>query len=212
MKKNILFIFLLFSALCAAQVGIGIQSPVEKLEVNGSVAVGQSVTIDPTAYVNNPSGFTILGTDPSSTTVGGEVMSVETLYTPLIVQPYSISNIYRDDLNDVNLNIPTDKYFITIANFEAIPSAGNNGIYSPVANPDSDSNRGHFMIRVFESGQNWHVNISYPTLNTQNTTDRYTYNFDIIIYSKRFYKNLGTINVDFNGSNNATAASAPSGI
>ncbi|GEN77841.1 hypothetical protein [Chryseobacterium hagamense] len=212
MKKNILFIFLLFSALSTAQVGIGTPSPVEKLEVNGSVAVGQSVTIDPTAYVNNPAGFTILGTDPSSATVGGKVLSIETLYTPLIVQPYSISNIYRDDLNDVNLNIPTDKYFITIANFEAIPSAGNNGIYSPVANPDTNSNRGHFTIRVFPSGQNWHVNIGYPTLNTQNTTDRYTYNFDIIIYSKRFFKDLGTINVNFNGSNNASATAAPSGI
>lgn len=212
MKKNILLIFLLFSALSTAQVGIGTQSPVEKLEVNGSVAVGQSVTIDPTTYVNNSAGFTILGTDPSSTTVSGKVLSVETLYTPLIVQPYSISNIYQDDLNDVNLNIPTDKYFVTIANFEAIPSSGNNGIYSPLANPDTNSNRGHFTIRVFQSGQNWHVNIGYPTLNTQNTTDRYTYNFDIIIYSKRFFKDLGTINVDFNGSNNASATAAPSGI
>lgn len=206
MKKNFLFIATLLSSLSMAQVGIGVASPVEKLEVAGSMSVSQSITIDPTVYVNNASGFTILGTDPSSSTVGGEVLSVETLYTPLIVQPYSISNIYRDDLDDINLNIPTDKYFVTIANFEAIPATGNNGIYSP------NSNRGHFTIRVFESGQNWHVNIGYPTLDTQNTTDRYTYNFDIIIYSKRFYKNLGTINVDFNGSNNASATAAPSGI
>ncbi len=212
MKKNFLFISLLFSALIMAQVGIGVQSPVEKLEVAGNIAVDQSVTIDPTVYVNNSSGFSILGTDPLSNTVGGKVVYIEDMYTPLIVQPYSITNIYRDDLNDVNLNIPTDKYFITIANFEAIPSSGNNGIYSTIANPDSNTNRGHFTIRVFESGQNWHVNIGYPTLNTQNTTDRYTYNFDIIIYSKRFYKNLGTINVDFNGANNASATSAPSGI
>lgn len=212
MKKNFLLISLLSSVLSMAQVGIGTTSPVEKLEVAGSMAVSQSVTIDPTVYVNNASGFTILGTDPSSNTVGGEVMSVENMYTPLIVQPYSITNIYRDDLNDVNLNIPTDKYFITIANFEAIPASGNNGIYSPLANPVTNTNRGHFILNVFESGQNWHVNIGYPTLNTQNTTDRYTYNFDIIIYSKRFYKNLGIINVDFNGANNASATSAPSGI
>ncbi len=212
MKKNFLFIFLLLSGLSLAQVGIGTQTPTEKLQVAGSVAIGQSVTIDPTAYVNNTSGFTILGTDPLSSTVGGKVLAIETLYTPLIVQPYSISNIYRDDLNDINLNIPNDKYFITIANFEAIPSSGNNGIYSPMANPDSNTNRGHFTIKVFESGQSWHVNIGYPTLNTQNTTDRYTYNFDIIIYSKRFFKNLGTINVDFNGSNNGSATAAPSGI
>lgn len=212
MKKSILFIALSFSLLFSAQIGIGITSPVEKLEVSGSTAVEQSVTIDPVDYVNNAAGFTILGTDPQSAVVNGKVLSVENLFTPLTVQPYSVTNIYRDDLTDLNLNIPTDKYFITIANFEAIPSSGNNGIYSPLADPDSDTNRGHFTLRVFESGPDWHLNIAYPTLDTQNTTDRYTYNFDIIIYSKRFYKNLGTINVDFNGSNVGSAAAAPNGI
>lgn len=213
MKKNLLLIALSFSTAALAQVGIGVTSPVEKLEVAGNALLDQSVTIDPIDYVNNPSGFTIIGTDPASSGEGGKVLSVETLYTPLIVQPYSITNIYRDDLNNVNLNIPTDKYFVTIANFEAIPASGNNGIYSPVASPDPNTtNRGRFVIRAFESNNTWHVNIGYPVLNTENTTDRYTYNFDIIIYSKRFFKNLGTINVDFNGNNNATAASAPDGI
>lgn len=213
MKKNLLFIAVLFSALSAAQVGIGTNNPTEKLEVAGDVILGQSVKINPTDYANNSSGFTILGTDPSSSTVGGQVLSVENLYTPLIVQPYSISNIYRDDLNDIDLNIPTDKYFITIANFEAIPSSGNSGIYSPIdTNTPNSTSRGHFVLNIFESNNTWHVNIGYPTLNTQNTTDRYTYNFDIIIYSKRFYKNLGTISVNFGGSNTAAAAAAPSGI
>ena len=212
MTKYILILALLSAARYQSQVGIGVTSPVEKLEVAGSVAIGQLVTIDPTNYVNNPAGFTILGTDPLSSVVGGEVLSVENLYTPLTVQPYSITNIYRDDLNDLNLNIPTDKYFVTIANFEAIPSSGNNGIYSPVANPVTTTNRGHFILRVFESGPNWHLNIAYPTLNTQNTTDRYNYNFDIIIYSKRFYKNLGIVTYDLQGSNSGTAPAAPSGI
>lgn len=212
MKKNILFLALSFSLPVSAQIGIGITTPVEKLEVSGSTVVGQSVTIDPVDYVNNAAGFTILGTDPQSAVVNGKVLAVENLFTPLTVQPYSITGIYSDDLTDLNLNIPTDKYFITIANFEAIPSSGNNGIYSPLADPEPDTNRGHFTLRVFESGPNWHVNIAYPTLNTQNTTDRYTYNFDIIIYSKRFYKDLGTISVDFGGSNAGSAAAAPNGI
>lgn len=213
MKKNLLLVALSFSTAALAQVGIGVTSPVEKLEVAGNAVLDQSVTIDPVDYINNSSGFTIIGTDPASSGEGGKVLSVETLYTPLIVQPYSITNIYRDDLNNVNLNIPTDKYFVTIANFEAIPASGNNGLYSPLASPDPNTtNRGRFVIRAFESNNTWHVNIGYPVLNTQNTTDRYTYNFDIIIYSRRFFKNLGTINVDFNGNNNATAASAPDGI
>ncbi|WP_435523338.1 hypothetical protein [Chryseobacterium indoltheticum] len=49
-------------------------------------------------------------------------------------------------------------------------------------------------------------------MNTQNTTDRYTYKFDVILYSKRFFKNLGEITYDLNGSNSGTAPSAPTGI
>lgn len=212
MNKFLILSSLSMTAFFNAQIGIGTLTPTEKLEVVGSTAISQSVTLNPTNYVNNSSGFTILGTDPQSAIVGGKVLSIENLYTPLTVQPYSITNIYRDDLNDLNLNIPTDKYFITIANFEAIPSSGNNGIFSPVANPVSNTNRGHFTIRFFASGQNWHVNIAYPTLNTQNTTDRYTYNFDIIIYSKRFYKDLGILTYDLQGSNTGSAPTAPSGI
>lgn len=212
MNKFLILSTLYLATFFNAQIGIGTMTPTEKLEVVGSTAVSQSVTLNPTNYVNNSSGFTVLGTDPQSTIVGGKVLSIENLYTPLTVQPYSITNIYRDDLNDLNLNIPTDKYFITIANFEAIPSNGNNGIFSPVANPVSNTNRGHFTIRFYESGQNWHVNIAYPNLNTENTTDRYTYNFDIIIYSKRFYKDLGILTFDLQGSNTGSAATAPSGI
>ncbi|KQM23396.1 hypothetical protein [Chryseobacterium sp. Leaf201] len=212
MKKYILILAFLSAARYSSQVGIGVASPVEKLEVAGSVAIGQSVTISPTDYVNNPAGFTILGTDPLSSIVGGEVLSVGNLYTPLTIQPYSITNIYRDDLNDLNLNIPTDKYFVKIANFEAIPNSGNNGIYSPVANPVTNTDRGHFTLSIFESGTNWHLNIAYPTLNTENTSDRYNYNFDIIIYSKRFYKDLGIVTYDLQGSNSGAAPAAPSGI
>lgn len=195
-----------FATKAIGQVGIGTTTPTEKLEVVGAAAIGTSVTIDPIDYVNNPSGFTIMGTDPQSATVNGKIVAVETLYTPLTIQPYTINNVYRDDINDLNLNIPTDKYFITIANFEAIPSTGNNGIYT------NTNNKGHFVFNAFQSGTTWHVKIGYPTLDTQNTADRYTYKFDVILYSKRFFKNLGEITYNLNGSNSGTAPSAPTGI
>lgn len=210
MKKNLSVGLITLCGLAYSQVGIGTTNPVEKLEIVGATAIGTSVTVDPTNYVNNASGFTVVGTDPQSSTVGGKVIALETLYTPLTIQPYEINNIYRDDINDLNLNIPTDKYFITIANFEAIPSAGNNGIFTnTAANPVS---KGHFVIDAFASGANWHVKIGYPTLNTQSTADRYTYKFDIIIYSKRFYKNLGTLEYNLNGQNNGTTSGPPTGI
>lgn len=206
MKKLILIGVFSFVAQMNAQIGIGTTSPKEKLEIVGSAAIGTSVTIDPINYVNNPSGFTIVGTDPQSAPVNGKIVALETLYTPITIQPYEINKVYRDDIKDLNLNIPTDKYFITIANFEAIPSAGNNGIYT------SNSNKGYFVFDAFQSGTTWHVKIGYPTLNTRNTTDKYTYRFDVILYSKRFFKNLGEITYNLNGNNSGTAPSAPTGI
>ena len=205
-KKLLLISIFSTAAQVHAQVGIGTTTPTEKLEVVGSTSIGTSVTIDPTNYVNNPSGFTIVGTDPQSATVNGQVVALENLYTPVTIQPYNITNVYRDDLNDLNLNIPTDKYFITIANFEAIPSTGNKGIYT------SNDNKGHFVFDAFQSGATWHVKIGYPTLNTENTTDKYTYKFDVILYSRRFFKNLGEVTYNLNGSNSGSAGTAPIGI
>lgn len=206
MKKIFLSCFLLSSFIFNAQVGIGTTTPTEMLEIVGSIAVGTTVIVDPLVYANNPSGFTIVGTDPASSIVNGKILAVETLYTPLTVQPYSVTNVYRDDITDLNLNIPTDNFFITIANFEAIPSVNNAGINAPT------SNRGHFQIEVFPVNNLWHVRIGYPTLNTASTADRYTYNFDIILYSTRFYKNLGTVTFNLGGTNSGTAPAAPAGI
>lgn len=210
MKKLIILFVLSFGLSVHAQVGIGTVSPTEQLEVVGSVAVTKEVHVNPIDYVANPSGFTIVGTDPSSSVVPGKVMAIENLYTPLTIQPYIISNIYRDDLNDLDLNIATEKFFITIANFEAIPSSGNNGIYTNTS--ASPINKGHFVFNFFEANGTWHVKIGYPTLNTQNVTDRYTYKFDVILYSKRFFKDLGILTYDLQGSNSGAAPAAPNGI
>jgi len=210
MKKYLLIINLCIGIIVSAQVGIGTITPTEKLEIAGNAAIGTSVYIDSVNYVNNPSGFTVVATDPQSSIVNGKLLAVENLYTPLTIQPYSVTNIYRDDLNDLNLNISADKFFITLTNFEAVPNAGNNGIYTdPNAVP---VNKGNLIMETFVSNGIWHVKIGYPTLNTENITDRYTYNFDIILYSKRFFKDLGTITYDLGGNNTGIAPSAPPGI
>lgn len=210
MMRNIhIFLLLILGFISNAQVGIGTTTPTQQLDVRGSVAITKEVYINPLDYAANPSGFTIVGTDPQSLPINGKVMEVENLYTPLTIQPYTISNIYRDDLTDLDLNISTDKFFITIANFEAIPASGNNGIY---INPLTPINRGYFVFNTFQANGTWHVKIGYPTLNTQNTFDRYTYKFDVILYSKRFFKDLGELNFNLNGSNSGSAVSAPTGI
>ncbi len=214
MKNYLLILLPLVSGILFSQnVGIGTTSPTERLEIKGSATIGTSVYVNPNTYTSNPNGFDVLGIDPQSAVVNGKVMKVETLYTPIIIQPYSISNIYRDDLNNLDLQIPSDKYMVAITNFEAIPSTSNssqpnNGIYS------TTSIKGYFVIRTFESGGTWHVNIGYPTLNTQYTSGRYTYNFDIILLSKRFFKVLdeSVTTYNLNGDISGDAGAAPSGI
>jgi hypothetical protein len=102
---------------------------------------------------------------------------------------------------------------VAITNFEAVPSTSNasqpnNGIYS------NTTVKGHFVIRTFESGGTWRVNIGYPSLNTQYTSGRYTYNFDVILLSKRFFKvlNESVTTYNLNGDITGDAVTAPSGI
>ncbi|WDF48506.1 hypothetical protein PQ459_08505 [Chryseobacterium sp. KACC 21268] len=214
MRNYLILLLPLASGILSSQnVGIGTATPSERLEVKGNVAIGNSVYINPSTYTAVPQGFDILATDPQSAVVNGKIMKVETLYKPIIIQPYSISNVYRDDLNDLNLQIPSDKYIVAITNFEAIPSTTNssqpnNGIYS------NTSVKSYFVIRTFESGGMWHVNIGYPTLSTQYTSGRYTYNFDIILMSKRFFKilNQSVTTYDLKGEITGDALTTPAGI
>lgn len=214
MRNNLLFLLPLVSGLLSAQnVGIRTVDPLEKLDVNGTVAIGTSVYVNPNTYVSNPLGFDVIATDPESAVVNGKILKVETLYTPIVLQPYSVSNIYRDDINNLDLQIPSDKYVVAITNFEAIPTTTNalqpnNGIYS------NTSVKGYFVIKTFESGGTWRVNIGFPTLNTQYTSARYNYNFDVILLSKRFFKvlNESVTTYDLQGDIVGDAVTAPSGI
>lgn len=206
------YFFLLLPILSFSQnVGIGTDNPTEALEVAGSMGIATETYTVNNLYSNNTSGFSVISRDPKSNIIDGRLYNQETLYAPLVIQPYSVENIYQDDLNDLNLQIPTDKYFVAITNFQAIPSTinpnePNNGIYT------TTSNKGHFEISVFESGNTWHAKVGYPTLNTRYASNRYTYKFDIVLFSKRFYKNLGEIKYNLNGLNSGVAPQAPSGI
>lgn len=213
--KKILSIFSTYISglLLSQNVGVKTPSPTERLDINGTMAIGTSVYVDQNTYTANANGFDVIAVDPESTIVNGKVVKVETLFTPIIVQPYSITNIYRDDLNNLDLQIPSDKYMVAITNFEAVPTTvngtePNNGVHS------TTDVKGHFVIRAFQSGGTWRVNIGYPTLNTQYTSGRYTYNFDVILLSKRFFKVLdeASTTYDLGGSNIGDALTAPAGI
>lgn len=214
MKNNFSLIALLLTIFSYSQIGIGVENPTELLEVNGVTVVNDKFYIDGLDdYSSGVDDFHLIAINPSSADFDGSIIEFygNQEIMPIIIQPYEIQNIYRDDLNNLNLNISTDRYVISISNFEAIPSSSNQGLYKVGGGNNSNSERiyGNFVIRTFEQGNTWRVNIGSPTANTANDSHRYTYKFDVVLFPKRFFKNLGNLQYNLNGSNSGAAATAP---
>lgn len=206
------------STFLHAQIGIGVENPTEMLEVNGTSVVTDQFKLDGlVSYNGGVDGFNIIAIDPTSENINGEIRQFngQQELMPIIVQPYEIQNIYRDDLNDLNLNIPSNKYIILLSNFEAIPSTINSsepnlGLYKTAGNNNSNSDRtyGNFQIETFENGGTWHVRIG-STANTRYTSNQYTYKFDIVLFPKRFFKDAGSAQYNLNGQKTGTAPTTP---
>lgn len=214
MKTLISLAFMLLTIFTHAQLGIGVENPTQSLEVDGVTVVTDKMKIDGLEnYAGGVDNFRLIAINPESAGFDGNVIEFygNQEIMPIIIQPYEIQNIYRDDLNNLNLNISTDRYVISISNFEAIPSSGNQGLLKLSGGTSTNDNRtyGNFVIRTFEQGNTWRVNIGSPTANTASTSHRYTYKFDIILFPKRFFKNLGNLQYNLNGSNSGAAATAP---
>ena len=204
-----------------AQVIIGtseiVSTSADELIINGNVIltkdIGKRSSIDKLEEFkivngeNIPTKYNLIVVDPSEQVINnkslkGQVKKIDgnELIRPIIIQPYEIKNILRDDLNELDLKIPTSKYFIAISNFEAVDNAGQGFV-------SSNGQRGRFLYEVFEQDGTWRVRIGNPKINPVSDTNTFDYNFDIIIYSKKFFNNLGTItfqNVGREGNANNT--------
>ena len=218
--KPIFWVFFISCLSLNAQVGIGVSNPTNALEVDGG-----DVYVTDKFYINDlppydgntygPDKFRIVATDSESQAHGSEldgrfmefVGNQEIM--PIILQPYSISNLNADNLTDLNLNISTSKYVIALSNFEAVPVGGALGIYRKSVS-GSDYVYDNFVTRTFENGGTWHVEIRARDANPQNGS--YQYNFDIVLFPKRFFRNLGNINYNLGGVNTGAAVAPPTGI
>ena len=220
-------LFITFT-LSFSQVGIGVTNPTQMLEVDGGhIYVGDDFYIMNSigSYSGDDTGFHIIAADPNSQSKGeplnGELIEFygNQELLPITIQAYEIKNVRYHKLQDLNLQIPSDKYVISLSNFEAIPSSGNLGLYRVSRNTSGFFNTfqnftySNFVIETSEVGNNWHVRIEAPNVSlSHNTSWTYTYKFDIIIFPKRFFKNLGNLQYNLNGSKNGAAPSAPSGL
>lgn len=225
MKTNLLcWLFLAASFTLNAQVGIGVTTPTQMLEVDGG-----DVYVNNKFYINSlpaydgltygPDKFRIVAADKSSeahgAAVDGRIMEFvgNQEIMPIIIQPYQITGVSKDNLRDLDLNISTSKYVISICNFQATPIGGSLGIYRKSVTTSGGNTSyvyDNFVIRAFESAGKWHVEIRAREADPQ--TGSYEYNFDIVLFPKRFFRNLGTVPYDLDGENTGAAASPPSGI
>lgn len=210
--------------------GIGVPNPVQMLEVDkGDVYVKEKFYINNLPAYNGialgPDKFRIVAidipNDTNSSLINGRLMefSGNQEIMPIIIQPYHIKNISMDNLKDLNLNISTSKYVISLSNFQAIPinSSGIYRISSKTSKGNTSYEYDNFVIRSFESGGNWHVEIrareADPIVTNPNLgSGSYEYLFDIILFPKRFFRNFGTVPYDLGGSNTGSALVPPPGI
>lgn len=219
MKTKFFLVAIAIAMNLHAQLGIGVPNPTELLEVDGNTAISKKMYLDGlTDYTGTEEGFHLIAINPSSDNLKGNILEFtgNQEIMPIIVQPYEVQNVYRDDLNNFNLNISTNRYAITVSNFQAIPSTTNSnepnqGLYKINGGTSTSSERtyGNFQIEAFEEGGTWRVRIGSPTANTRYTSNRYTYKFDVILFPKRFFKNVGQLQYNLSGNNSGSANSAP---
>ncbi|WP_314244016.1 hypothetical protein [Empedobacter tilapiae] len=198
------------------QVGIGISNEdlsTEELQVNGNMIVtnkiGQANKLAEVTEQKTVNGivvntdYRVIAQDPNLASNGNVKGQIKEMFgqqnvLPIIIQPYQISNVKGDDLDDVNLNIPSSDYFIAITNFEAIDNRTQG---FPAA-----SNKGRFEYNVFiGTDKMWHVKLRNPSINPSVLTNAFNYNFDILIYPKRFFKDLGVKTYNLGGNNKSEA-------
>ena len=208
MKKiSYLIFFYLYTNLCLAQVGIGTTSPQADLHVAGSTVIQDDFSTGSIPNVTNTDeDFKLLTRRTNSTPVTGEITRLnvdELTVAPINVIKYNFYDLNFDNLVDVNLSFETSKYIIGIADFRYI------GAPVKKITLDGDDSIGAFVVRTFESGGTWHLEIRNKNLNTVNSTNAVSYEFTLIVYDTSFYRKLPVITSNLSGSNKGSASSIP---
>lgn len=206
MKNYIVILLILFTQLGFSQVGIGTENPTPGyiLDVNGTMLVQDEFKVD--AYANT--GITTndykLLVRLTNSTPPGELayldMSKITI-GPVNIADYVFTNLSKDNLTDVDLQFDSTKYIVGLANFQY---AGQHIVKG------AGANIGYFRTRTYVSGGTWHIEMRNVSLDAA-SDDAITYYVTLIVYDRRYFKELTTISHDFRGSTTGSTR-APAGI
>lgn len=205
MYKTITFIVFIAFNLMNAQVGIGVTNPDTNLHVGGDVLVQDDLNIGTLNTVTpTDEDFKLLTRVTNSTPVGEiTVLDVNSLsVAPINTIDYHFTNISLDNLSDVNLQYDSSKYVVAISNFRYVGDAIQK------TSAGGSKSIGHFVVRTFENGGTWHLEIKNRDLDLT-PGDSVEYYITLIAYDKSYFRNLAPIVTDLGGSNSGTASSVP---
>lgn len=205
MKKIILILIIVSWNYTNAQIGIGTALPQADLHVGGSMLTQTDFKLEnlPTVSATDED-FQLVTRLTTSDPIGKIAMlNVDALkVAPVNVINYTFNNVYLDNLDDVDLQYDETKYVVGVANFRQVGDA-----IKKVPGGDNFS-IGHFVVRTFKSGGTWHLEISNKELDLD-PTDSLTYHVTLLIYDKKYFKDLPTIISSMGGSNTGVASSVP---
>jgi len=205
MKKILLIILFASYNLLNAQIGIGTTSPEADLHVGGSMLTQDDFKIENLSTVSaTEEDFQLVTRLTTSNPIGKlAVLDVDALkVAPVNIINYTFNNVYLDNLDDVDLQYDETKYVVGVANFRQVGDA-----IKKVPGGDNYS-IGHFVVRTFKSGGTWHLEISNKELDLD-PTDSITYHVTLVVYDKKYFKDLPAITSSLGGSNTGVASSVP---
>lgn len=205
MKKIILIILFVSWNLVISQVGIGITTPEADLHVGGSMLTQTDFKLENLSTVSaTEEDFQLVTRLTTSNPIGKiATLDVDALkVAPVNIINYTFNNVYLDNLDDVDLQYDETKYVVGVANFRQVGDA-----IKKVPGGDNFS-IGHFVVRTFKSGGTWHLEISNKELDLD-PTDSLTYHVTLLVYDKKYFKDLPTIVSSLGGSNTGVASSVP---
>lgn len=204
--KQFLTLTLLISALCNGQVGIGTIEPQADLHIAGELLVQEEFK---TALLNSVSSteedFQLVTRATTSNPVGKVTrLDINQLsVAPINIINYNFTNLDGDNLTDVDLQYDSSKYIVAIANFQYIGDA----VRKTTINGSARS-MGTFVVRTFESGGSWHLEIGNRELDPS-SGDTVSYKVTLVLYTKAYYRELPSITTNLGGTNNGVASSIP---
>lgn len=198
----------MFAQVGFSQVGIGTNTPTSgfELDVDGSMLVQKNfkfnaVSSGTTQLSSIEFLLRLLNSEPV-----GEVARLDLKNAsvgPINFINYTFKNLFLDNVQDVDLQFDSSKYIVGLSNFryEGDPIVKGGTGYLDI---------GNFVTRTFIENGTWHLEMRNRSRDAS-TSNKITYHVTLIVYDRKYFKELPKITVNFGGGTNATT-SKPAGL